>query len=212
MRIALHIVMYVALAAYPVLILVALTRWGARAAAALVLAAVIPRAALKLRDARPEDRAQALVVPGVIALFAGLSAASGDARLLLAAPTLVNLSLLAHFGRSLRTDTPLVERFARMQVPDLSPAERAWCRGVTVAWCAFFAANALAATLLALLAPLRWWAAYTGGVSYALMGAMFTVEYLGRSYRFRRYGTHALDRALSRLWPPTEDACARASS
>ncbi|MFO0627051.1 MAG: hypothetical protein U0325_15690 [Polyangiales bacterium] len=204
----------VALAVYPALLLYALAVWGPRTAALLVLALSLPRAALALRDARPEDRAHALAVPGTVALFASLGALSGDARLLLAAPTLVNLALLAHFGRSLRTDTPLVERFARMQVPDLSDAERAWCRGVTVAWCVFFAGNALTAALLAALAPLRWWAAYTGGVAYALMAALFTAEYLARSVRFRRYGANPLDRALARRWPPssTEGACAKAST
>lgn len=204
----------VALAVYPALLLYALAVWGPRTAALLVLALSLPRALLALRDARPEDRAHALAVPGTVALFASLGALSGDARALLAAPTLVNLALLAHFGRSLRTDTPLVERFARMQVPDLSDAERAWCRGVTVAWCVFFALNALAATLLAALAPLRWWAVYTGGVAYALMAAMFTVEYLARSFRFRRYRENLLDRALARVWPPhpAEAACAKASS
>lgn len=204
----------VALAVYPALLLYALAVWGPRTAALLVLALSLPRALLALRDARPEDRAHALAVPGTVALFASLGALTGDARALLAAPTLVNLALLAHFGRSLRTDTPLVERFARMQVPDLSDAERAWCRGVTVAWCVFFAANALAATLLAALAPLRWWAAYTGGVAYGLMAAMFTVEYLARTHRFRRYRAHLLDRALARVWPPhaPEAACAKASS
>lgn len=209
---ALNVLSGLAMALYPALILVALSRWGARAAAGAVLAFALPRALLKLRDARPEDRAQALLIPVTVALFAGASAASGDHRLLLAAPTLVNLALLVHFARSLRTELPLVERFARMQVPDLSPAERAWCRDVTVAWCVFFALNGGVAALLAALAPARWWALYTGVIGYALMAAMFTGEYLARSYRFRRYGRSALDRITSRLWPAAEGACAKGSS
>lgn len=214
MRAALRVLSALALVAYPPLLLYALAAWGPRTAAACVLGLTLPRVVTTLRAARPEDRAHALAVPVLAALFAGSAALSGDPRALLAAPTLVNLGLLAHFGRSLATDTPLVERFARMQVPDLSPAERAWCRGVTAVWCGFFALNAVTAALLAWRAPLRWWGIYTGGLSYVLMAALFTVEYLARSYRFRRYQQHPLDRALARLWPPpvAEVPCVRASS
>lgn len=212
MRLALHIVVYAALAAYPLLIVIALHRGGVRAAAGLALAVALPRAAITLRDAAPDDRAQALLIPVFIALFAGGSALSGDPRLLLAAPTLINLSLLVHFARSLGTDTPLVERFARMQVGELSAAERRWCRGVTLAWSIYFAVNALLSALFALAAPLRWWAIYTGGVSYGLMGAMFTAEYLARTRRFRHYGDGPVDKVFSRIWPPSEGTCAKASS
>ncbi len=86
----------------------------------------------------------------------------------------------------------------------LSAAQVAHCRQVTWVWCGFFVVNAAIAGLLAIAAPLSWWAAYTSGIAYALMGALFTAEYLVRQYRFRRYGTGLHDRLLSRILPPRE--------
>lgn len=201
MRAALAALQCLALVAYPLAVYAALTRWGARGAGALVLAFALLRAAASARGARREHLLRAMVVPGTIALLVGASALARDARLLLATPALVSLALLVHFARSLRTEVPLVERFARTQVDDLSPPERAWCRGVTAAWCVFLALNAAVAGALALAAPVKWWALYTGGVSYGLMGLMFAGEYLIRSYRFRRYGDAPHDRLVARIWP-----------
>jgi uncharacterized membrane protein len=129
-----------------------------------------------------------------------LSAVVDEPRLLLAMPTLVNLGMLAVFAASLR-DTPMAERFARLQVPDLPPAEQAYCRSVTVVWCAFFALNGAVAATLAVWAPLAWWTLYTGALAYALMGALFAIEYITRLYRFRRFGRGPLDRTLAYLLP-----------
>lgn len=192
--------------AYPALVYVALTAFGPRAAGLTVAALVVPRAALSLRRARREDVAHALRVPLTVGALALASAGWRDGRFLLALPTLVNLSLLAHFASSLRTETPIVERFARMQVPDLTDDERVWCRGVTVGWCAFFLANAATAAALALAAPPAWWALYTGALSYVAVGAMFTAEYVLRSHRFRRYGAALPDRIMARLLPPRRAA------
>ena len=54
---------------------------------------------------------------------------------------LINLVLLVGFAGSLRDGTPLVERFARMQVDDLSPAEIDYCRKVTRSGASFFVLN-----------------------------------------------------------------------
>ncbi len=188
--------------AYPFAVYLGVTRWGPRAVGFAVLALALPRAVIAARGARREDLAHALRVPLTIGALALASAILRDARFVLAMPALVNLSLLAHFASSLRGDTPIVERFARMQVATLSEPERAWCRQVTVAWCVFFALNALIAAALALFAPMAWWALFTGALSYALIGAMFTVEYVLRSKRFRRYGSAPHDRVMARLFPP----------
>ena len=82
------------------------------------------------------------------------SAVSGDHRFLLATPVLINAGLFITFAGSLRTDTPLIERFARMQVSDLSAEELRYCRSVTQVWSAFFVLNGGTALALALFAPL----------------------------------------------------------
>lgn len=194
--------------AYPALVYLALSRGGARAAGLVVVALAAPRALAALRAARREDARHALRVPLTAAALGAGAAAWGEGRFLLATPTLVNLALLAQFGASLRTDTPLVERFARLQVSELSAAvQRAWCRRVTVAWAgAFFAANALAAATLALAAPLACGALYTGALSYVAVGAMFTAEYVLRARRFRRYGPGLPDRLDGPRFPPRSPA------
>lgn len=196
----------VAALAYPFALYVGVTRWGSRGVGFVALALVVPRAVVTLLRARREDALAALRIPLTIGALAGLSALVDDARFLLAMPVLVNVGLLVNFAASLRGDTPIVERFARMQVSALSDAERAWCRHVTVAWCVFFALNAAVAAALALAAPLVWWALYTGVVAYALVGVMFTVEYVLRSYRFRRYGAALPDRVMAALLPPRSTA------
>lgn len=206
MRAALAALQALAFVAYPLAVYAALSRWGARGAGALVLGFALLRAAGSLRGARREHLLRALAVPGTIALLVGLSALSRDARLLLATPALVSAALLVHFARSLRTEVPLVERFARMQVDHLSEPERAWCRDVTVAWCVFLALNGAVAAALAVAGPVRWWALYTGAISYGLMGMMFTAEYLLRAYRFRRYGNAPHDRLVARIWPARSPA------
>lgn len=195
--------------AYPFAVYLGVTRWGPRAVGLAVLALALPRALLAARNARREDLAHALRVPLTIGALALCAAILRDARFVLAMPALVNLALLAQFASSLRGETPLVERFARMQVATLSEPERAWCRQVTVAWCVFFALNALTAATLALAAPVAWWTLFTGLLSYLLLGAMFTVEYVLRSMRFRRYGSAPHDRLMARVFPPRSDVEAR---
>jgi uncharacterized membrane protein len=100
-------------------------------------------------------------------------------------PVLVNASLLAAFGYSLRHPPSMVERFARMREPDLPPAGVAYTRRVTQVWCGFFVVNGAVCALLALTASERAWSLYTGVLSYMLMGLLFGAEYLMR-LRFKR--------------------------
>jgi uncharacterized membrane protein len=92
-----------------------------------------------------------------------------------------------------------VERLARIQVADLSPAEVRYCRAVTVVWCGFFVLNGAASALLAAAAPRAWWAAYTGAISYGLVAAVFAGEYVVRKARFGRFGRGPVDRTLRLL-------------
>jgi uncharacterized membrane protein len=93
-----------------------------------------------------------------------------------------------------------------MKEKELPEGGVAYCRGVTKVWCVFFVLNGAAAGGLALWAPVSWWAAYTGGAAYALMGLVFGVEYVVRKARFRRYGRGLHDRILSVLFPPRIEA------
>lgn len=189
---------------YPVAIWIGLSHFSARTVGLWIVALLVPLMILRFRKAKREDLWAIVRIPLVILALVMLGVAFDDPRFVLALPVLINGALLITFALSLRGET-IIERFAKMQHPEgLSAEQIAHCRQVTWVWCAFFVANAGAAGLLALYAPMSWWAAYTGGIAYALMGLMFAGEYVVRHARFRNYGSGLHDQLLSRIFPPRE--------
>ena len=188
--------------AYPAALYLGVTRLDARSLGLVMLALLLPNLALRLAAAAPEQRRAVLRLPASLAVLVGVGAALGEPRFYLALPVLVNLTLLANFAASLRGPVSLVERYARMQEPDLPEGGPAYCRRVTIAWCWFFAANAAVSGVLAAAAPLAWWALYTGVLAYILVGFGFMIEFIARKRIFRRFGDSLPDRLLARLMPP----------
>lgn len=177
-------------------------RWVALAIAGVfVLRGLLGHASLRAEQLR------ALVVPALLVGAAlAFSVLRNDAQALLLVPVAVNLALLAGFARSLVAGPPLVEVFARMQVPDLPEDEVRYCRSVTLLWCAFFLANGAACAWFALYASTWAWTLYTGFVSYLLIGVLFAIEFVVRSWRFGRYAGTPVE-PLFRRWfrAPPED-------
>jgi uncharacterized membrane protein len=136
-------------------------------------------------------------VPLVTVGLLGLSAALDDAGFVLLVPVLVNLGLLATFAPTLRWGPPMIERFARLQEPELPGAKVAWCRMWTWIWCGFFLLNAGTAAALAVFAPLEWWTLYNGLIAYGLIGLMFAVELVLRHLKFGRARVDALPASQS---------------
>lgn len=210
----------VLVALYPVAIWVGLTHFGARTVGILVLVVLIPSLAWRFRRASRDDLWVVLRVPALILFFLTLGIVTDDRRFVLALPVLVNAGLLLTFGLTLWRPPTMIERFARMQEtarfrrenpegpePEevLSSAQVRHCRQTTWVWCGFFLLNGAVAGLLVLWADAFWWAAYNGGMAYALMGLLFVGEYIVRQYRFRQYGSGLHDRLLSRLFPPAKE-------
>jgi uncharacterized membrane protein len=135
----------------------------------------------------------------------------GDRTLLLLLPTIVSAYLFATFAWSLRRGPPMIERFARMVEDDLPDFTLPYCRKVTGIWCAFLAANAGAVLVLALAAPLGWWALYTGALFYLLLGLLLAGEFVFRKWWFRHYGDGLADRLLARCFPAERTANGRRS-
>jgi uncharacterized membrane protein len=186
-------------AGYPLLVLAGLTRFGARGAALMLLLVLAAGRLHRLRGGLSLARGTAGLSTVVAALLIA-AAFLDDSRYMLAYPTLVNVALLGQFAWSLRGERSMVERFARLQVQDLTPDEVRYCRAVTAMWCGFFVLNGTAAAALAAAAPRTWWATYTGFLSYLLVGGLFASEYLVRKARFGRYGPGPLDRVLAYLF------------
>jgi uncharacterized membrane protein len=103
----------------------------------------------------------------------------------------------------------MVERFARLQDPELGPAQVVYCRSVTKVWCGFFVLNGALSATLALWAPLSVWALYTGLLSYVLIGLLGAAEYVVRKFRFREYGSGLHDRLIARVFPPASSETSR---
>mgnify|MGYP003988786837 FL=1 len=88
--------------------------------------------------------------------------------------------MLVLFFVSLLHPPTIVERFARIQNPNLPEAAVRYTRKVTIVWCVFFVCNGCAALYTALFSSLETWTLYNGAISYALMGILFAGEYLIR--------------------------------
>ena len=186
------------LGAFPLLVVGGIALIGARGTAILLLATLaIGQIGLRTKAQGMHPMAGLWVAAAVLL---SLGAALNETRFMLAYPSIVNAALFFYFALSLRRGPPVVERFARMVVPDLPHAEVRYCRTVNVVWCGFFVLNGAAATALAFWAPRTWWAAYCGAISYVLVGALFATEYVVRKRRFGRYGRGFIDRSLARLF------------
>ena len=190
---------------YPVLIYTGLRYWSPRTLALAMLALVMANLFVRMSQKTRKELLALLPATAIIILLATLSASLNSATFILFTPALVNVSLLVTFAVTLRNNaTPLIERFARMQHEDLSDGELRWCRRLTAVWCAFFVANGCAIVLLALVAPVSWWALYTGALSYGLVGVLGVSEYILRKRRFGRFSSKLHDRLLARLLRRTD--------
>lgn len=103
-------------------------------------------------------------------------------------PIIIQLSLMLFFGKTLLPGKgpSLVERFARLEFPVMPPVLSRYCRQLTIMWTGFFAFNVLACLLLALFAPVQWWAIFTGVLIFALTAVLMIAEYIWRLFLFRR--------------------------
>ena len=91
-------------------------------------------------------------------------------------PALVNAGLLLSFAATLRSGPSMIEKFARMRLPDLQPRAVRYTRRVTQVWCIFFALNGLTALVAALYWSRGAWALYNGVIAYVLVGVLIAAE------------------------------------
>lgn len=134
----------------------------------------------------PIARVWRLPLAGAAAVIAGLAALDGPLAAK-AYPVVLSLGTAAVFGVSLFRPPSLVERFARLQEPDLPPQGQAYCRTVTIVWTVWLVANAAVAAALALWGSDALWALWTGIVAYVVMGSLFGGEVLVRRTVRRRH-------------------------
>ena len=192
--------------AYPLLVYAGLSIFEPRTLAMALGVAVVLRIGAIAWGREGVDWGRLLLAPAAVGVVLLATAVANEGRVFLFVPALINLALLVSFAHTLRVGPSMVETYARLQVDDLSEEERAYARVVTVAWCGFFLVNGCACLWFALEASVGAWALYTGLVSYVLIGICFTIEFLYRTWRFRRYNGGFLNPLLERMFPPRDAA------
>ncbi len=195
---------------YPLIVYFAYTRLEARTLAIWLLSIYGISVAVRFRGSAAGVRHVVRQHIGLAILIA-IALVTGDSTVLLFMPVIVSLYLLWTFSASLRDGTPMIERFARIAEDDLPDFTIPYCRKVTAVWCVFLATNALCVLILALVAPIEWWALYSGLISYLLVGAILAGEFVARKIWFRYFGNGLIDRAFSRVFPARRTANGRRS-
>lgn len=95
--------------------------------------------------------------------------------------TVIYVTLLAVFGATLlpRRDA-LVTALSRRMYGSITPAMAAYTRGVTWAWCGFFAAQLATSLALFLWAPIAVWSVFVNILNAPLFVLMFAAEHACR--------------------------------
>lgn len=152
---------------------------GAQAlAVGCTLWAVLPR---RLHGLGPAAAALLLLALG---LGARRSAAAGLLAVAGVSHAMLHAGLLALFGATLRRgQVPLATGLARRLNPAFHLGMEGYTRGVTAAWCAFFAGQLAGSAVLLAVAP-GWWGWWTGLPGALLVLAMAAGERTVRGLRF----------------------------
>ena len=181
----LRVIAAVLLVAYPVVVWLGLSAQSPRAISLILLCVLAPAVFLRMRASSHAHMRGLAAIPLVTLAALGLAALLDQAGFILAVPVAINAVMLCVFGVTLRSGAiPMVERFALMQVAELTVPQQSWCRMWTRIWCFFFIVNGGVALALALAAPMSWWAFYNGLLAYVLIGALLATEWWLRHRRF----------------------------
>lgn len=111
----------------------------------------------------------------------------------------ISVTLLFVFGGSLFFPPNIIFRFALLGDKSVkgsvfSSNVENYCKKVCVVWCAFFIINGSISVYTSLFASDRVWSIYNGGISYAVMGLLFAIEFIVRKQ---------VDKKMLKLFPIT---------
>jgi uncharacterized membrane protein len=173
--------------AYPFVVYFGIQRFSPRHLALFLLVVFAARLAFFSKQGEFLKALPLLLGGSIIALLVVIA---DNPIFLLYHPVFINLSALLVFATSLKWGPPMIERFARIQEPDLPEVAIPYCHKVTWVWVAFFAINGTIALTTAILGDIKIWTLYNGLISYVLIGMLFAIEFMVRM-RFKR--RHAQD-------------------
>jgi uncharacterized membrane protein len=175
----------IVLLAYPFAVYYGLNQWGVGTVAGvlgiLFVLRIIGGNKVRLRELKYIAWASSLI--GMILVI--LAMIFKESSWFTYYPVSVNLLLFVLFFSSLWQKETLIERFARLQEPDLPGYAVAYTRTVTKVWCCFFVING-AISLTTSFFSLNVWTLYNGFISYLLIGVLFAGEWLVRLHVKRK--------------------------
>ena len=97
-------------------------------------------------------------------------------------PFMVNTAIAITFAMTLIYPPSMIERFARLQEPDLDSFGVYYTRNVTIIWVVFCVVNAGISLVTVIIGDLKLWTLYNGCISYILIGLLMLGEYVVRPY------------------------------
>ena len=141
----------------------------------------------------------ALFAAGTAALLASAALGKGwaPATLYVAQHAAIHGLLAIGFAITLqRRRTPLITLLARQVHERLTPAMEAYCRGLTLAWAAYFTAMAAASIVIYATLPFAFWATFANLFTPLAVGVLFVGEYLFRYWRHPEFERATLAQAV----------------
>ena len=190
----LKVFFYVIAAVYPILVfsLLVIFKVDTRVLSLCIiaLAAAFFLSATGSKKTRNEKEKSVLdwkpLVSSMLFLAAGLFCfITGKEFFLKLYSVVINLTLLFVFGSTLFIKPNIIFRFATLADKKILGSTyenqvKNYCKNVTLVWCCFFILNGTIATYTTFCCSREIWAIYNGGISYALMGTLFAVEFIIR--------------------------------
>jgi uncharacterized membrane protein len=165
---------------YPLAIYFGLKVFEPRAVALLLAAALLVRRRREAGRLLAGLRRIDFATLAALLTLAIACAVTNSEMLLRLYPAAMNLGMLTLFAVSLKNPPSMIERFARLQEPELPLAGIRYTRRVTQVWCVFFVVNGVIAAWTAFFASRDGWALYNGLIAYLAMGILFAGEWLIR--------------------------------
>lgn len=172
--------------ALPFLVYFALQQWQPRVVALLLLTTLLLRSPARTAELLRRVGHRAWWIGIGLVVVIGLLWLDNDPAWVLLYPVFMSGIMLTLFASSLIRPPSIVERIARLRIPDMPPEGVIYTRHITMVWCGFFVLNGGIAIWTALVASREIWVFYNGFLSYVLMGLLFAGEWI---YRRSRFGT-----------------------
>jgi len=176
---ALLVVAGLLLLAYPFAVFYGLNQWGIGGVATLLGALFLLRVVGGNKTRLRELKFIAVMSGGVGITLTLLAFVFNNSNWFTYYPVIVNGIMLVVFAQSLTQKESMIERFARIQTPNLPDYAIRYTRNVTKVWCLFFICNGLTA-LITTFMSLQTWTLYNGLISYLLAGVLFAIEFMVR--------------------------------